>query len=564
MLTTPPVLKPYRHSQTSSLSAHELVEAIVGDHGIYKTLENRWNAYTAHQQWHMLAFQINRLTAEPTFIDDEGKSSSGNKALLPCDTVNTQLSALVELCINGYQKGVVSEFFERVKSNPEYQKRLNEIPALTGCAEAEMEKYYAKEALKKFEVPEANNEHIGINDAGIYDVKVKAEGRLATYLDKQKITYHYKDQDGLKLLVADNPDNQKHLVMVRRILRLDETLKPFPYTHNYEHIAYGEAHLLRATKHHANTPDSLVTDTQAGLLGKASGADAQRIIDQHPEVFGYTNLDDKYMTFVGSGALPLTGIMNNIVTGCKVNLVDFDPEAVDISRKLITYLELLGVIETNAIKIYGADARDVHYGGPRKNEVDRSTFAGEVLRGAAYTTIDASGNTGVSKKDLLYVPTDILYVAGLIPNYVKDAVLLNLEHNQIDPVKTMMVRSARGLSAMLYESVQEGAFYNNFYYHPHGTMVPERHVMDDDDAIRAYKEETLPQASVSAVLSDDNVNTAELLFRSTFPMDNPSVMYEEGSKFAQLVEDELGRKPDFSHVSRTKAKEELKKPPTKT
>ena len=551
-----PILKPYRHSSRSDVTAQELVDKILGDNGIYTKLEKRWKAYQDHQDWHAHALTSNPRRKTPTFIDEDGRTRPASEALSPSPSVNANLSELVEYCTAAYQEGVVAEFFDIANSNDTYRKRLSQLPALTGSAEGEMEKYYARQALERITVRDNGNGHIALSDEAVQSIKERAEIRLADYLNANGTRFHLKKANNMMLIVPDNANDKELVAQIRRILRLDETIQPFPYTHNYEHIAYGEKHLLSDPHVHKNFPLDMLREQQQSMIEGLPPEEAKAVMDQHPETFGITHLEEKYMTFVGSGALPLTGLMNHIISGCKINLVDRDPEAVDISRKFVTYLELLGVLEKDAVKVYTSEGADIHYGGPSR-DLERGQYAGEARYNAPHVELQADGRLNKTTKNKIYVPTDILYIAGLIPNKDKQTMMLNLENNDQDPVRNIMVRSARGLSRMLYEPVKNEAFEQNSYYASHGTLVPERHLLPYTKPLEAYKEDSATPATVSAILSDDNINTAILLHRNDLPMINPNIMFEEGSKFAQQLEKDLGHKPDFSHIEREKIRRSL-------
>lgn len=570
------VLKPYRKSERNPTTAQELVERILGDDGIYTHLETRWEAYKAHEAWEESRFADSKPSEpEPRFTDElTQQERPGNEALWPTTpiasrterplivpvpppsgVVDESLSELVGLCAQAYNEGVVAEFFKLANENPKYRARMEELPALTGSAETEMEKFYARAALNRLNPPENGSGLSGISEATMHEIREMAEVRLEGYLEKNGIDFQWEEKGQERRIRAVNPEDKATIDQARRMLRLDETIWPFPYTDNYEQIAYGEHHLLTDPHVHQNFPAQLLKAQQEDLLKNKTPEEIADIKEKHPETFGVQNLEGKYMTFVGSGSLPLTGIMNHIVSGCKVNLVDSDPEAVEISNKFITYLESLGVVKPGAIKVYRTNGEEVHYGGPRKG-FERADHAGRVHPETHYT-LDDQGHWQEGKKDKVYVPTDILYIAGLVPTEGKNTILHNVVEDKSDPVQHVMVRSARGLSRLLYEPVENGPFYKNTFFRMHGTVVPERHMVDYQDAVLSYKEDGMTRPSVSAALSDDNVNTAILLHRRELPIIDSSVPFEEGSKIARHVESLLGHSADYSHIDRARVRREL-------
>lgn len=514
--STPPLLRAYRTSERLNISAPQLVDRILGDEGIAAQLMPRWQAYQAHAQWRGA-----RSGEEPRFTGDDGSVHPGSEAMSPSRTVNRLLGELVELTTSPYPEGVVRNFFKLAQANPACKARMAELPLLCCMAEGEMEKHYAQAALHQLEAAERTSARDG------NPLAERAHQRLDNYCDRPEFR---------REKFASVTEKNHRIGQARRIFLLDEALKPFPYTHNYEHIAYGERRLLTDPRGHGNYPDSLLKHNQDRLLAGKAGAEREAAVARNPKDFGIPDLTQKHMTFVGSGALPLTGFMNHILTGCKVNLVDIDEDAVALSRKLVTRLEALGVLEKDAVKVYAAPASGVHYGGA-----------------------DAGGGYGHKAGETMpdgkiHVPTDVIYIAGLIPNEAKAALMADLETNKSEPVRTMMVRSARGLSRLLYEPVNNAAFEENTRYHASGSLIPERHVLPYRRRANAWAEDGADPVSVTAVLSDDNVNTALLLHRSELPLVNQDVMFEKGSKFAGEVERELGHAADYSHIDQQRAR----------
>lgn len=90
------------------------------------------------------------------------------------------------------------------------------------------------------------------------------------------------------------------------------------------------------------------------------------------------SLEGKYFTFLGGGSLPVSGILLHIHTGAKINLIDLDPEAITLSRRLIENLEKLGIIESGAIQVYFGDAKEMRYQKPLTKNADELITAEKV------------------------------------------------------------------------------------------------------------------------------------------------------------------------------------------
>ncbi len=560
MLGTSPKLKKYSNNTVNGATAEELVEKVFGKEGLYQKIEHRWEAYKAHQAWDNAFHSQSSRGQEPTFVDEEtGEKVLGDRALDPCDIVNETLSNLVGLCIEQYKEGVVKDFFKIVKANPNYAQKLKEIPLISAYSEGEMEKYYAQKALDRFEEASQTGHDL------VKEIKQKAEDRLIAYFEERGDAVHleYNEKEKRDMVVADFLDNtalQEEIKTARKLYLLDETIQPFPYTHNYEHLAYGEKHLLENPVGHGNFPKALLKTAQATRLPandpEGTSPEATAIKQKNPDLFGIENIKNKYMTFVGSGALPLTGFVHQAVTGCKINLVDVDPKAVELSQKLRNQLVTVGALEKDAVQIYIEHGNQVYYGGPRVDD-DRVEHRGERFR-LAHPHYSFENNKWHSRKDedVLYLPTDVLYIASLIPNNIKKSMIRNLEENTLDSVPVTVVRSARGLSGMLYEPIHDsdkdlvGA---SALYHDYGNIAPQRHTVSYINPHTAVAEDYINPVCVSAIVSDDNVNTAHIYYRKQLPVVNADVVFLPGSGVANQLEKDLaeeGKQVDYSFLYR--------------
>lgn len=112
----------------------------------------------------------------------------------------------------------------------------------------------------------------------------------------------------------------------------------FPYCRNYELLCSAEVSMLVAE----------LQKTQ-----KLTGASCE----QPP----CGALKGHVLCFVGSGPLPLSGILLLCLAGSKVVLVDVDCEAVETSRQLIRQLESRGLVQKGMLTVECADARCVSF-----------------------------------------------------------------------------------------------------------------------------------------------------------------------------------------------------------
>ena len=172
----------------------------------------------------------------------------------------------------------------------------------------------------------------------------------------------------------------------------------------------------------------------------------------------------KSLSFPGSGSLPLTVDLLSIELSddypqVKTNLIDIDPEAVEISRRMLKVKEDLGIQPPGSQRIYQGDASAYQY-----------------------RTGEARSETEIS--------TDILFLAAALPtegtaSVVKSATDPNEPERQVQAV---MGRSAEGLSQKLYEPLDFAEFKRQgleveYQAHPvqhllNGSVNPEAHSRD--------------------------------------------------------------------------------------
>ena len=140
------------------------------------------------------------------------------------------------------------------------------------------------------------------------------------------------------------------------------------------------------------------------------------------------------LTFPGSGSLPLTVDLLSIELGddfpeVRTNLIDIDPEAIDITRRMLDVKEKLGIQRPGTQRLFTGDAGQFEYRtGPSQSEKE--------------------------------IETDVLFLAAALPTSVTGAVVRNAGSvdSRARQVPTVMGRSALGLSQKLYEPLDFAEF----------------------------------------------------------------------------------------------------------
>lgn len=120
------------------------------------------------------------------------------------------------------------------------------------------------------------------------------------------------------------------------------------------------------------------------------------------------------IAFCGSGPLPFTGILLALYMEVNVTLIDCDAEAVELSTRLIDAWEKNGIIPKGQVSIICANGADVAF------------------------------NESVAGKESVWC--DVLFVAALIPNDVKEVMIRNVcRARENGPL--VVLRTAHGLTA---------------------------------------------------------------------------------------------------------------------
>jgi hypothetical protein len=266
-------------------------------------------------------------------------ATSDYSALQPSDTVNHNLSGLVEIICTRFTPSaavakeqadqhhhdVVDEVLQRLKDEPSLQEKMLILRDTASFAEGEMELFYCNEILKKTADPVYVAQHQLKEDASVQE----------------------------------------------RMDALKDVLSPFPYPDNYEKIVQAEVALMKQPLDpqffRLDDVEALSQQERDALEGRIETLkrSAERLVDAlgdaHSLKRNITSLEGRSVTFPGSGSLPLTGIMLHICTGAKINLIDIDPDAIAASRQLIGRLGDMGIVDTSAFQIIEGDVVNMRY-----------------------------------------------------------------------------------------------------------------------------------------------------------------------------------------------------------
>ena len=127
------------------------------------------------------------------------------------------------------------------------------------------------------------------------------------------------------------------------------------------------------------------------------------------------------VAFVGSGPLPLTGILLALHLNANVILIDCDSDAVQLSLQLVREWENKCILPENRVTVISCDACNL-------------TFASK----------PTSPTTSQGKA----IYCDVLFVAALIPNAVKESLAQKVGKMGADG-PLVVLRTAHGLTARL-------------------------------------------------------------------------------------------------------------------
>ena len=178
------------------------------------------------------------------------------------------------------------------------------------------------------------------------------------------------------------------------------------------------------------------------------------------------NLLAKKVTFVGAG-LPLSGVLINIFTGAKINLIDIDPIAMENNATFLQILHGAGIISINDFNLINANGKDLIY---------------------------SSSEGGLQ--------TDILHLASALSNEVKFDIFKKIAKEN-DKHIIVIDRYVSGIYKLFYESKVENSKIPEFK--TFAKMYP--------DNIYAWKVDSAKNKSDIKITSTNfnSVNSSRLL-----------------------------------------------------
>ncbi len=157
----------------------------------------------------------------------------------------------------------------------------------------------------------------------------------------------------------------------RRVFHLSKAAQPFPYVENYVRLVRSECHVISACLKN--------------------------------------NL--RSIAVVGSGPMPLTGVLMSAQLGVRVTLVDVDETATKLASSLVALWEGCGALQYGFVQTLCSDARHVNF------------------------TRNSRINSGIE--------ADAVIIASLVPDEVKVSLVRNIANGDWDGI--VGVRSAHGL-----------------------------------------------------------------------------------------------------------------------
>lgn len=304
---------------------------------------------------------------------DEYRVTKDGALFEPGNITNRAFGQLCGLSIGRYEHGVLEETIESFPV--EMQAEIREMCYL---GEAQMERFFVEKTLRWIDQDK---------DAAFEYIKGSAERALALQFCEQELA-----------------ENGGTVQAARRVERLRALLTPpdggFPYFDNYlKIVTQGEAQIV---------------------LDLLANADVREPV----------------LTFAGSGSMDLTSDFMLMLLGgeegigLRVNSVDIDPVACEISNRLTQIKEELDILPVGGKTTILADATALRYGGTRERQNEEG-----------------------------FVDCDVLFIASMIPHQIRETILEKLEAERDRPVPGVMIRDAYGLVGhLLYPKVEQEMF----------------------------------------------------------------------------------------------------------
>lgn len=304
---------------------------------------------------------------------DEYRETKDVSLFEPGSITNRAFGQLCNLSIGYYAEGVLEEAIATFPK--EVQADIREMCYL---GEAQMERYFVERTLDWVSQDK---------DSAFRDIKERAEAALASQYSQEELS-----GDSWEVQTA------------RRVERLRALLTPpnggFPYFDNYlKIVTQGEAQIVLDLLHDSKVEQPVLTFAGSGSLDLTS---------------------DFMLMFLGGEQ----GI------GLRVNSIDIDPIAYEVSTRLTRIKEELDILPVGGKTTLLADATTLRYGGTQARQGEEEI-----------------------------VDCDVLFIASMIPHGVRETILKNLSSEEDRPVPGVMIRDAYGLVGhLLYPKVEQEMF----------------------------------------------------------------------------------------------------------
>lgn len=181
-----------------------------------------------------------------------------------------------------------------------------------------------------------------------------------------------------------------------------------------------------------------------------------------------------HVVFCGSGPLPLSGALLAAHLNTQVTLVDRDEQAVHLSRLLVSFWEERGVLPSGRITVRHLDAAHLRFHASAVKAVSKLQ-KGTSIREDNIECEDIVENELCYRDREDILPCDVLFIAALIPNNVKET-LVKAAAEMGDAAPLVVLRSAHGLTARLaYPQAERSTFSQHLrLFH---TVVPATHAL---------------------------------------------------------------------------------------
>ena len=373
---------------------------------------------------------------------------------------------------------VIDRLLCRIGGDPILDERAARLKTIAAAAENELEKHFAdliNEHLERRFLPGSVPDRY--KQGSLRD---QAKGQI-----DETSNLNARELAGLAMPKLALDDQALVRIEMAKIL-----LGRFPYVRNYELMLLAEIAMLQQPLTPRFVPECALSSKagiiDADLIGRWDAAIARaasRIRLRDTVQFA----PDRTVAICGSGPLPLSSLFLHLFTGMKVVLIDRASDAARRSRRLITNLERLEIVEPGALSVRQYEAGRVRFRSPDMPPTQ---------------TADAT------------VACDAVMITSLVDPGAKASIADHISHDPGAP-DLLIMRSATGLSARLAydalptETLSQGALAYC------GEAQPATQVATHLDRAEAARRSIACAASpdILAIAHPDVVNTTEVYRR---------------------------------------------------